>query len=58
MSGSRARLARQKASAEVSGEEPPVDLIDGIPHIPDEEADLAVDEEARRWPELMRRLAE
>ncbi len=62
MSGSRAREVRRAAHPVDAPAEPAADRpaiwIDGVPYIPDEEADQIMDAEADRWSELMQRLAE
>ncbi len=61
MSGSRAREARRSARP---ADAPPESIdrsavwIDGVPYLPDEEADEIMEAEAARWSELMQRLAE
>jgi hypothetical protein len=64
MSGSRSRTKR-RADARSSGaagssstDEAEAVWVDGVPYIPDDEADRLIDEEAARWSGLMRRLAE
>ncbi len=39
-------------------EQQPAVWIDGVPYIPDDEADVLMDAEAERWSDLMHRLAE
>lgn len=59
MSGSRARTTRKASQGVQSGRTDAVaEWVDGVPYIPDDEMDAAVEVEAADWSELLRRLAE
>lgn len=54
--------ARSREDAEQGRADPhpgaEANWVDGIPYVPDEEADAALMHAAARWPDLMRRLSE